>query len=100
VARLISGTYYWYVKEGTDPSGGTFVPGYDGAPIGNTGDIPVVGDFNGDGISDPGIARNVGGTLYWYVKDGRYPSGSTFVINGAPVGLAGDVPIVGYFGGQ
>ena len=64
--------------------------------FGMAGDIPVVGDWNGDGISKIGVFRNgnwyldINGNNAWDAgSDGAY----TF-------GMAGDIPVVGDWNGD
>src|SRR5690606_5493220 len=47
----------------------------------NTGSKQTCINSSGD-YDDFGVFRLTGSTYYWYVKDGRYPFGSTYVING------------------
>ena len=66
-------------------------------------DMPVVGDWNGDGISKIGVFRSGN----WYLD---YPGTGTWVGCGAPgitsqdsciaFGLAGDIPVVGNWNGS
>jgi hypothetical protein len=58
-------------------------------PYGEAGDVPVVGDWNGDGVDEIGVYRP--STRTWY----RYGS-ETF----GPYGEAGDVPVVGDWNGD
>jgi hypothetical protein len=65
--------------------------------FGLTGDIPVVGNWNGNGTKRIGIFRNVGGFGTWFVDtNGNHtfePSGDqTFSF-----GLNGDQPVVGFW---
>ncbi len=60
--------------------------------IGQPGDIPLVGDFDGSGRSGIGIWRPSNGTFY------IYPAvGATFT---RQLGQAGDVPLVGDYDGD
>ena len=63
--------------------------------FGGSGDIPVAGDWNGDGVDTIGVFNN--GT--WILDDngdGRWLPGETMV----ELGQAGDIPIVGDFNGD
>lgn len=62
---------------------------------GSEGDIPVAGDWNGDGISNIGVFRE--GT--WYLDtdgDGRFSASDQVVQYGRP----GDIPVVGDWNGD
>jgi len=62
---------------------------------GQEGDIPVAGDFNGDGVSTIGVFRDG----IWYLDvdgDGRWSDGDRRVA----MGTAGDRPVVGDFNGD
>ena len=63
--------------------------------FGQAGDIPVVGDWTGDGIEKIGVYRN--GT--WYLdtnNNHRLDAGDRVVELGQP----GDLPVVGNFNGN
>ncbi len=62
---------------------------------GNQGDIPITGDFNGDGITNIGIFA---GGLWWLDTDadGRLTPSDEQV----RLGSAGDLPVVGDFNGD
>lgn len=59
---------------------------------GQRNDIPVTGDWDGDGIATPGFVRNNGGYLDWYVAG---PDSPTF-----RYGVAGDTPVTGDWNGD
>jgi len=60
---------------------------------GNSDDIPVVGDWNGDGIDTPGVVR--GGM--WYLRNSNLPGDAdvSFVY-----GNSDDIPVVGVWNGD
>ena len=58
---------------------------------GLAGDVPVVGDWTGSGISRPGIFRS---GFFWILDTtGNHGIGAAFAFGGAP----GDVPVVGHW---
>ena len=71
--------------------------------FGLPGDIPVVGDWNGTGVSKVGVMRcpaaGQPGVCTWYldVNNLRAPNGSFLV---SSYGLAGDQPAIGNWAGQ
>ena len=79
----------WIISNGVNggPQSASF--GY-----GRTGDIPIVGDWNGDGIDTHGVFRGDG---QWIISNG---------VNGGPqsasfgYGRTGDIPIVGDWNGD
>ncbi|HMS39955.1 MAG TPA: hypothetical protein PKE69_07010, partial [Pyrinomonadaceae bacterium] len=75
-------TGFWYVLRSEDFS-------YYAAPFGASGDVPTVGDYDGDGKSDFAVFRPSNNT--WYIQ--RSTAG--FFAQG--FGNAGDVPIPSVF---
>jgi hypothetical protein len=90
VVRESGGLLYWYRSVFDEITHG------DVEQYGSAGDIPVTGDWNGDGKTENGVVRNVNGLLYWYRS---YFDGIT---HGAPLqyGVAGDIPITGDWNGD
>ena len=62
--------------------------------FGMTGDVPVTGDWNGDGISTVGIFRNG----IFYLATRNTPGGGT--VNAYSYGQTGDKPIAGDWNGD
>jgi len=63
---------------------------------GSPGDVPVAGDWNGDGVVNIGLFRDG----VWYLDrdgDGRWTAGDLYVGN---FGAAGDVPVIGDWNGD
>ena len=94
VWRLVNGTDgTWYFDSGAN---GQPTPIWN-AVHGSPGDVPIVGDVDGDGIADFGIYRVSNGTGYWYFKSSAngQPTSTWGAMSG---GWTGDVPLVGNFG--
>ncbi len=63
--------------------------------FGQAGDVPIVGDFNGDGVSDVGIYRN--GTWMIDINGNRELDAHDKVF---AMGGADDLPVVGDWNGD
>jgi beta-lactamase class A len=82
------GTGTWYVRNELT-SGGA-----DGSlSFGNTGDRPIVGDWNGDGVDTPAVVR---GTT-WYLRNELTSGGGDIALS---YGDAADVPVAGKWGNE
>lgn len=70
--------------------------------FGQFGDLPVVGDWNGDGIDTVGVYRIINGSGNWLLSNSPNVSGTTPVVD-VPVfafGLPGQLPVVGDWNGD
>ncbi len=61
--------------------------------FGRPGDIPVMGDWNGDGVKTPGVVRG----RTWYLRDTLRGGPATRVFS---FGRPGDIPVVGDWSGN
>ena len=84
-----SGT--WYLRDSftSGPATSCFV-------LGNpTGDIPVTGDWDGDGTRTAGVFRSA--TATWYLRNSNSQGGADIVVH---YGNPGDNPVVGDWDGN
>lgn len=88
VWRPGNGTWYW-LKSSTGYSYATQAQ----VQWGNNslGDIPTIGDFDGDGRADLAVWRTSNGTWYWLTSSSGYSYASA---NGKQWGLATDIPVI------
>ena len=86
--------YMWYLD--TDGSRGWHIPGDTYFGFGITGDEPVIGDWNGDGVDEVGVHR---GHMWYLDSDGsggwNVPGDTYFGF-----GIDGDEPVVGDWDGD
>ena len=88
VRQHSSGLLVWYTDTNLDA-----VPEWN-MLFGLPGDIPVVGDWDGDGKDNAGVVRKeADGLLHWYLDTDRDPGAEQHRI----FGLHGDTPVVGNF---
>lgn len=92
----------WVLKF--NQGNGVFNSAYnvDRMDLGGVGEIPIVGDFNGDQRDDIGIYIPNGGTnARWVVKfnlgGGTFATGAAYDIDRVDLGGVGETPIVGDF---
>ena len=79
----------WYLRATTLP-GRVAVSSFQ---YGRAGDIPVMGDWNGDGIKTIGVVRG----RTWYIRNSNSAGGSSRVFS---FGRPGDVPVAGDWDGN
>jgi hypothetical protein len=84
---------YFYITRSSDNS---FVP----VQFGTTGDVPVAGDWDGDGKGDLAVYRDgslTGGQSFFYYRPSSQSSVNSNTIS---LGVTGDKPLVGDFDGD
>lgn len=80
---------YWYIKSSDQSIASTVTVGaINGKP--RPGLVPFIGDFNGDGRSDPGAFDTENSTFYWATGGGAYGRTITGVSKAA-------IPVIGNF---
>ncbi len=103
VTRNNNGFKHWYLalasSDSTEsfPRNDTTVGVSRNFVFGLDSDFARAGDFNGDGIDDAVVIRNVSGNLTWYVSHGPFPNdGSTLPVHQTiQYGINGYIPVVG-----
>jgi len=82
------------------PSAGTFFLDYQNngwtsgdavIPFGMSGDLPVAGDVDNDGIDEIGVFRPTAGTFFLDYQNNGWTSGDAVI----PFGMSGDLPVAG-----
>lgn len=64
-------------------------------------DIPIVGDWDGDGVDTPGLIRNQSGEMRWILTNDLIVTGSTtFVLDRRTGDFGVDLPVVGDWTGD
>jgi hypothetical protein len=84
---------YFYILNSSD---GSFRP----VQFGATGDVPMAGDWDGDGKADLAVYRaatTAGGQSFFYYRPSSQPNVN---FNTIPLGTAGDKPVLGDFDGD
>ena len=82
------GSLVWYIRQVEGPGDPDLVVEY-----GRAGDIPVVGDWNGDGVHTIGVVRG----NRWLLKDSNRSGSPDYDFT---FGQTGDIPVVGDWNGS
>jgi hypothetical protein len=82
----------WFERASTS----TAPTAYRSFTFGIIGDRPVAGDWNGDGIDTPGLGRDDGTRLRWFLRDANSSGPSRSLL----YGVAFDRPVVGDWNGD
>ena len=81
-----------------DDNPSSWTPGDASGQFGKAGDIPIVGDWDGNGVTQHGVFRSENGKGYFYL-DMDYSLSWTLGDRWGQFGNAGDIPIVmDYYG--
>ena len=83
----------WYLRESNTSAPGTITSFAYGAPS----DVPVFGDWDGDGTKTAGLVRVTGGSLTWYLRNANSAGAPDLTFT---FGAATDRPLVGDWDGD
>jgi hypothetical protein len=83
----------WYLRESNTSAPGTITGFAYGAPT----DVPVFGDWDGDGVKTAGLVRVTGGALTWYLRNANTTGAPDITFTW---GAATDRPLVGDWDGD
>jgi hypothetical protein len=97
VVRAGSGGPEWWLASANSNGGGA--PALTTFTYGNSGDVPLAGDWNGDGTDTVGIFRREAGTARWSVAPANSPTGAGST-HDFLFGLPDDAPVVGDWNGD
>ena len=84
----------WYLNPDNATSNNNTLTAFQ---YGLSGDIPVTGDWNGDGIDTVGVFRPLNAT--WYLNPSNAASDNG-LLTSFTYGLSGDIPVVGDWNGD
>jgi hypothetical protein len=87
VVEIQSGVAVWKLRNSFTRGGPDITLSYGGVTS-----IPVVGDWNGDGVTTLGVVENNGGVLQWKLRNSFTPGAPDYSF---AYGQAGQVPIAG-----
>ena len=98
VFRPSNGT--WYIKNSSGLDGRGGFPGQIRVQYGQAGDIPIPGDFDGDGVTDIAVFRPSIGS--WFIVNTSHVTGIGGVTGQTRIsfGVNGDIPVSGDFDGD
>jgi hypothetical protein len=89
---------HWYADA---DGNGAWDAGIDSiASFGQLGDLPAVGDWNGEGLQDLGVFRDVDGLGYFYFDSNGSGALESGVDQALQFGLGSDTPVVGDWNGD
>ncbi|MGA2448982.1 MAG: FG-GAP-like repeat-containing protein [Polyangiaceae bacterium] len=94
IAYFRPSTGFWTIQNSSGLNGPGPVPGQTQLQYGTSGDIPVAGDFDGDGATDIAVFKPTG---YWFIRNS---SGGTGRQTKVKYGNPGDIPVAGDFDGD
>jgi hypothetical protein len=87
---FVDGTGQWHLRDSLDPRAEV-----DSFFFGNPGDVPFMGDWDGDGVATPGLYRRSDGFVYLRNSNTQGVADYEFFF-----GDPGDFPVVGDFDGD
>jgi len=85
VFRPAAGTFFLDYQNNGWTSGDAVIP------FGMSGDLPVAGDWDNDGIDEIGVFRPAAGTFFLDYQNNGWTSGDAVI----PFGMSGDLPVAG-----
>jgi hypothetical protein len=98
VFRNINDVGYWYLDSN---GSGSWDAGSDQKlQFGKGNDIPVAGDWNGDGITEVGVFRNADGFGWWYLDSNGNAAWDAGIDQKLQFGIGTDVPVPGDWNGD
>ena len=92
VVRAGSGGPEWWLASTNSSGGGA--PALTTFTYGNPGDVPLAGDWDGDGTDTAGVFRREAGTARWSAAPANSPSGAGSTRDFL-FGMPDDAPVVG-----